>query len=68
MQITRRLVEAYLNCKYKACFPLGLCLWNGLGPHFGLGAAGGNVDHRAAYAACGLLLVTLILELAVSSR
>ena len=34
------------------CFPLGLYLWNGLGPQFGLGAAAGKVDHRAAYAAC----------------
>ena len=32
--------------------PLGLYLWNGLGPHFGLGAAAGKVDHRAAYASC----------------
>ena len=31
-----------------ACFPLGLYLWNGLGPHFGLGTAAGKVDHRAA--------------------
>ncbi len=51
-----------------ASFAMGLYLWNGLGPKFGLGPAAGKVDHRAAYASCGLLLVTLILELALSSR
>ena len=49
------------------CFPFGLYLWNGLGAHFGLGTAAGKVDHRAAYASCGLLLLTLILEVALSS-
>ena len=48
-----------------ACFPLGLYLWNGLGPHFGLGAAAGKVDHRAAYVSCALLLLTVILEVAL---
>jgi hypothetical protein len=47
-------------------FPLGLYLWNGLGPHFGLGAAGGKVERRAAYISCGLLVVTVIVELALS--
>jgi hypothetical protein len=51
-----------------ACFPLGLYLWNGLGPHFGLGTAAGKVDHRGAYTSCMLLLATVILELALSSR
>jgi hypothetical protein len=46
----------------------GLYLWNGLGVHFGLGAAAGTVDHRAAYVSCGLLLLKVILELALSSR
>ena len=49
-------------------FPLGLYLWNGLSPHFGLGTATGKVDHRAAYASCILLLLTLILEMTFSSR
>jgi hypothetical protein len=48
--------------------PLGLYLWNGLGPHFGLGAAAGKVDHWTAYASCGLLLVSLVLEVALCSR
>jgi hypothetical protein len=39
-------------------FPLGLYLWNGLGPNFGLRAAAGKVDHRAAYFSCGLPLLT----------
>ena len=45
--------------------PLGLYLWNGLGPKFGLSTAAGNVDHRAAYGSCALLVVTVILELAM---
>ena len=51
-----------------ACVPLGLYLWNGLGPQFGLGAAAGKVDHRAAYASCGLLVMMLILEVTLSLR
>ena len=50
------------------CFPLGLYLWNRLGPNFGLGPAAGKVDHRAAYASCLLLLLTVLAELALSSR
>jgi len=50
-----------------AAFPLGLYLWNRLGPHFGLGSAAGAVEHRAAYISCGLLLLTIILEVALSS-
>ena len=49
-----------------ASFPFGLYLWNGLGPQFGLGAAG-KVDHRAAYVCCGLLILTVALEVALSS-
>ena len=51
-----------------ACLPLGLYLWNGLGPHFGLGAAAGKVDHRVAYVSCGLLILTAILEVVLSAR
>ena len=50
------------------CFTLGLYLWNGLGPHFGLSAAEGKVDHWAAYASCGMLLLTVIAEVALSSN
>ena len=49
-------------------FSLGLYLWNGLGPHFGLGTTRGSVDHRAAYASFTLLLLTLALEFALSPR
>ncbi|HEX4613200.1 MAG TPA: hypothetical protein VH092_33750, partial [Urbifossiella sp.] len=44
-----------------ATAPAGLWLWNGQGPHFGLGPAGGRVSRAAAYgslAAC-LALVAL---------
>jgi hypothetical protein len=49
-------------------FPAGLYLWNGLGAHFGLGSAKGQVDRRAAYVCLTLLLVTLLVELAFSSN
>jgi hypothetical protein len=41
--------------------PTGLCLWNGLGPQFGLGEGRGVVDRKVAYAtlACALALVAL---------
>ena len=42
--------------------PLGLWLWNGLGPNFGLGQAGGKVDRIAAYGSAALLLVVVVLE------
>lgn len=45
----------------------GLALWNGLGPRFGLGAAHGDVDRRAAVlmavAAAGLLAAELAFSL-----
>jgi hypothetical protein len=42
-----------------------LYLWNGLGPHFGLGPARGKVDHRAAVGtaialACMILMLLLL--------
>lgn len=49
-------------------FPLGLYLWNGLGPKFGLGPSGGVVDRRAALASCGLLVLVLVLELVLSPQ
>lgn len=42
---------------------MGLGLWHGLGPHFGLASAHGRVDHRAALAVTGLLLLLLTAEL-----
>lgn len=47
--------------------PLGLYLWNGLGPHFGLGTAAGKVDHRVVYVSCSLFLLTVVAEFALST-
>lgn len=44
--------------------PFGLWLWDGLGPHFGLGASRGAVDHAVAYAVAAVLLATVVAELA----
>ncbi len=41
---------------------LGLFLWNGLGPNFGLGAAHGRVDRRAAVATAAILAVLIGVE------
>ena len=46
----------------------GLCLWNGLGPHFGLGDARGRVDRRAAWGVSIALAVLIVLEMAVFGR
>jgi hypothetical protein len=43
----------------------GLCLWNGLGPHFGLGN-GGKVDERVAVWLPVLLVVTVLLDWLIS--
>jgi len=43
--------------------PAGLWLWNGLGPHFGLGSASGRVDPVAAYTMLGMSVVVVTLEL-----
>ena len=48
-------------------FPSGLYLWNGLGPHFGLGRAQGIVDRRAAYLSAGLLVLVVCLEVTFGS-
>jgi hypothetical protein len=47
--------------------PLGLWLWNGLGPQFGLGSRGGEVDRAAAYVMLGLLVMIVVIELALSA-
>jgi hypothetical protein len=44
----------------------GLLLWNGLGPHFGLGPAQGKVDRRAAVGTAAALLALLSLEIALA--
>jgi hypothetical protein len=50
------------------CFPAGLILWNGLGPHFGLGASRGRVDRCAVLWSLGLLLVIVLAEVVAGSR
>lgn len=47
---------------------LGLWLWNGLGPAFGLGPAKGTVDSRVVVAIGVALATTVLLELLLSSR
>ena len=39
---------------------LGLWLWHGLGPHFGLGLGRGEVDRRAAAGMVGALAVLVL--------
>ena len=50
------------------CVPTGLSLWNGLGPHFGLGETGGRVDHKAALVTLALVLIILIVEVLADTR
>jgi len=47
---------------------LGLYLWNGLGPHFGLGEGQGRVDRRAAVGTTVALACLIVLEVAVFGR
>ncbi len=46
---------------------LGLYLWNGLGPHFGLGPAGGKVDRRAALGMTLALVLLIAIEIVLSA-
>jgi hypothetical protein len=50
------------------CVPTGLFLWHGLGRHFGLGEAGGKVDHKAALVTLALVLIIVIVEMRTDSR
>jgi len=43
--------------------PVGLSLWNGLGPAFGIGAHAATIPARLAYSFAGLLLAILLFEL-----
>ena len=42
--------------------PVGLALWNGLGPHFGFGGGSPPIDRQAAYACLALLVATIVAE------
>jgi len=44
------------------CVPTGLFLWNGLGPHFGLGEAQGKVDCKAALVTLAIVLIVVVVE------
>lgn len=48
--------------------PLGLALWHGLGPYFGLGDSRGRVDKRTAYWSLALLVLTWSAAVALSPR
>jgi hypothetical protein len=50
------------------CVPAGSCLWNGLGPHFGLGKVKGEVDRRAVRWALGLVLIIVVVEIFTERR
>ena len=45
--------------------PIGLWLWNGLGPYFGLGAGRGQVSRVAAFVMLTILVTMVCLELAL---
>jgi len=45
----------------------GLWMWNGLGPSFGLGPAGGKVDRRATLVAVVALVLIVVAEMAVNA-
>jgi len=46
----------------------GLCLWNGLGPYFGLGEGRGNVDRKAAVGVTLALVVIACVEGLIGNR
>lgn len=48
--------------------PLGLRLWHGLGPRFGIGKDAEEVERGVAYLCAALLVVVVTLELALSPR
>jgi hypothetical protein len=48
--------------------PLGFCLWNGLGPHYGLGKAGGHVNYRDGIGMSILLLAIIVIEVLFGGR
>lgn len=50
------------------CVPLGLSLWNGLGPHFGLGSSKGEVERGASLGMLVLFLIVVGVEMLVGIR
>ena len=51
-----------------ATIPLGLFLWHGLGPKFGVGKDADDVDRGVAYLCVVLFVATVVLELVFSPR
>lgn len=47
---------------------LGLGLWNGLGPYFGLGRSAARVSRTAALASLAVLLAVVVAELIFGGR
>lgn len=45
-----------------ACMPMGLWVWHGLGPHFGVGAEAKPIDERVAYGTLVGTLLALVLS------
>ncbi len=50
------------------CVPLGLSLWNGLGPHFGLGPSKGEVGRGASLGMLIFFLIVVGVEMLVGIR
>lgn len=48
--------------------PIGLWMWNGLGPHFGSGPDGSEPDVMLSYLVTALLVIVVMLELLLSAR
>jgi hypothetical protein len=47
-----------------ATIAVGLWMWNGLGPHFGLGESRGTVDTTVAYVMLAIAIAIVLGELA----
>jgi hypothetical protein len=50
-----------------ACWALGFYLWNRLGPHFGLGEAGGKVDKTATIVSVAIFAMIFTVEIVLNS-
>ncbi len=48
---------------WTVAVPYRLFLWNGLGPHFGMGEAKGRVSRRATLGTLAVFLVVVLAEL-----
>jgi hypothetical protein len=46
--------------------PIGISMWNRLGPHFGFGTSAGQVDRAVAFTMLALLVLVIALEILLS--